>query len=131
MLRVWILLILSVACIACSKDTDNQLHGKWQLQQVESGGHVEAVDTIYYNFLTSLFRYQIYKPATDSYSGCDGFKTLQEDGQLFLELVGTGIDAFLPSTDWNSHQRVFTIEKISRSQLILSEGGKQYTFRKF
>jgi len=133
MLRVWIVLVTGILFMACSEETKtrNNLHGKWQLQQIESNGHVEKVDTIYYNFLTSLFEYQIYIPEKDTCIICYGFNYIEDDDQLLLELAGTGIDAFLSSTDWPSYKRMFKIEKLSGKQLILSNDQKQYTFRKF
>lgn len=77
--------------------------------------------------------YQIYRPAVDSTIHRHGFKTLEEDNRLTLELIDNpyGLGGFMPYTDWASPTRVFTIEKLSAGQLILDSEGKRYLFRKF
>jgi hypothetical protein len=124
--------LLSVALTSCNKDDNSRLEGKWQMQTVESNGVTEKVDTIYYNFQTSLFQYQIYNPNTDSMRHSYGFKVL-DNNILSLELTAypnpTGV--FLPHTDWESIRRDFYIERLTNSTLILKSEDKKYTFRKF
>jgi len=124
--------LLSVVFTSCSKDDNSRLEGKWQMQTVESNGVTEKVDTIYYNFQTSLFQYQIYNPNTDSMRHSYGFKVL-DNNILSLELTAypnpTG--TFLPHTDWESTKRDFYIERLTNSTLILKSEDKKYTFRKF
>lgn len=128
-LKSGLLCICLLGFIACSKDTDDKLEGKWQIQQVEADGNVQKVDTIFYNFQTSLFQYQIYIPQSDTYIGRYGFKTLKGDNGLALELEANS--DFIQYTDWTSTERTFTIEEVTGSKLILSSDGKRYTFRKF
>ncbi|GAB6395238.1 MAG: lipocalin-like domain-containing protein [Bacteroidales bacterium] len=114
---------------ACSKSTNSLLEGKWQLQQIEADGGVQQIDTVFYNFQTSLFMYQIYHRSAENYSVCYGYKTLTEEGELLLELLDA---SFLPSTDWVKSPQTFTIEKVTGSRLVLSgEDRKRYSFRKF
>jgi hypothetical protein len=115
--------------VACSKDIDDKLDGKWQIQQIEANGNVQKVDTIFYNFQTSLFQYQIYDSRTNSYPGWYGFKTIKGDNELLLQLEANG--SFLKRTDWTSNERTFTIERLTGRELILAGEGKRYTFRKF
>jgi hypothetical protein len=126
---VGFLSICLAGLIACSKDIDDKLDGKWQMQQVETDGHVQQVDTIFYNFQTSLFQYQLYDSSTDTYPVRYGFKTVKGDNELLLQLE-TSSD-FLKQTDWASRERTFTIEKVTGKELILAGEGKRYTFRKF
>jgi hypothetical protein len=128
----WIAGFLSICLTgltACSKDTDDKLDGKWQMQQIEANGNVQKVDTIFYNFQTSLFQYQIYDARNNTYPKRNGFKTVQGDNELLLELETS--NDFLKQTDWTSKNRVFTIEKVTGKELILTGDGKRYTFRKF
>ncbi|MCC8144688.1 MAG: lipocalin-like domain-containing protein [Tannerellaceae bacterium] len=117
--------------MAC-KDTEDKLEGKWQLRQTELDGHIETVDTVYYNFLTSLFMYQIYIPATNNYQQSYGHKLL-EDKKLTIDLSLQNSASFMELTDWAGEKESFTIEKISGDQLIMTNitTGKKYTFRKF
>ena len=119
---------------ACDSYT-TEFEGKWQLTEVESAGVVTSVDTVWYNFQTSLlslFQYQIYDRATDQYLAVHGYHTY-EDGILSLDLFqSTEAERdFLMRTDWDSAQRSFSVDEISRKKLILSDDGKRYIFRKF
>ncbi|MDD4514254.1 lipocalin-like domain-containing protein [Massilibacteroides sp.] len=128
----YLLAVLSLGVllfVSCSKDDDDKLEGKWQLQQVETDGQIIKVDTVYYNFQTSLFLYQIYIPATDGMRHCYGFKTWDGDKQLLLELEGG--NSFLPYTDWKEVTESFTVETLTNSKMILNRENKRYVFRKF
>lgn len=114
---------------SCSKDDDDKLEGKWQLRQVEEKGKITPVDTVFYNFQNTLFMYQIYIPATDEISHCYGYKTLEADRKLLLELEDG--EKILPETDWDNVKEYFKIEQLSGSKLILSRADKRYIFRKF
>ena len=128
-------LIIAISALlglgACDTMTTN-LEGKWQLNQIESEGNVATVDTVWYNFQTTLFQYQIYDRATDQYLAVHGYHTY-EDGILSLDLFqSTEAERdFLMRTDWDSAQRSFSVDEISRKKLILSDDGKRYIFRKF
>lgn len=118
---------------ACGKDTESKLGGKWQLQEVETGGNIQHVDTIYFNFQHSLFQYQVYSPTLQGMRYSYGFNMIEDDDKLFLELTDNPqpVHVFLPLTDWTSAKRVYTIEKSTVKQLVLSYEGTRYIFRKF
>lgn len=128
-------LLLSLLAIflwsACDSYT-TEFEGKWQLAEIEYAGNVTPVDTVWYNFQTSLFQYQIYDRTTDQYLAVHGYHTY-ENGILSLDLFQSTEDErnFLERTDWDSAQRSFSVEEISREKLILSDDGKRYIFRKF
>ncbi len=126
--KTGLLCVAVLLATSCSNDTDDKLEGKWQLQQTETNGNVQQTDTVFYNFQTSLFMYQIYNRATDSYPYSYGYKTVQDDGKLLLKV---NQQAFIQMTDWSDTERIFTIEKLSGGSLVLSSEGKIYTFRKF
>ncbi|MDR1938341.1 MAG: lipocalin-like domain-containing protein [Tannerellaceae bacterium] len=129
--KLWYLAFLLLA--ACSDGISDRLEGKWQLQQVEADGQKEKVDTLFYNFQTSLFMYQIYHPAVDTFSHCYGFKIMETKNQVMLELTGYSIslNKFLPQTDWQSSKRRFIVEQITDQRLVLNADDKRYVFRKF
>lgn len=128
-----ILTIVSVLlCFACSKDDQSKLSGKWQMQQIETKGSVESIDTIYFNFENSLFQYQLYSPSNNNYTAWVGFNTISNGNQLLLELNDQkNITKFIHLTDWSEGKRMYTIEKLTGKRLILSSENKTYTFRKF
>lgn len=132
-LKYGVIVVLAFLVMACSKDTEHKLEGKWQLQTVEANGEVIHADTVYYNFQNILFMYQVYIPAADSIANQFGFSTLDDETGLTLELAHDPrpVSSFLPRTDWDSHIRTFAIEKLSGKQLILNSEGKRYIFRKF
>jgi hypothetical protein len=120
-------------CASCEADLSDRLDGRWQMQTIESDGTVEHIDTIYYNFQTSLFMYQIYSPANDSYSHCYGFKTIEPDNRILVELTAypAASAQFIHRTDWESTTRRFVVEQLSASRLVLESDGKRYVFRRF
>ncbi len=128
---LFIFLLLLV--ISCSKDVEDKLEGKWQLQHIEADGITQKVDTVFYNFQTSLFQYQILNPATNTTRHIYGFKTLQGEKQLLLEMSypPANVNDFISLTDWASPERMFVIEDVTSSRLVISSEDKLYTFRKF
>ena len=130
--RYAIAICVIAGLMACDNTLDSQLEGKWQLKAVEQAGQIESVDTVWYNFQTSLFEYQVYIPAIDSVRNMYGYKTVIDDQHLELELVSyfITIKDFLPLTDWCSPKRNFQIEKVTSSDLVLSSEGKTYRFIK-
>jgi len=118
----------------CEKEVSDQLKGKWQLKTIEESGHRISVDTVWYNFQSeSLFMYQIYHPAVDTFSWLYGYKTHPESHVIHLQFFNwtTLIKDFLPLTDWKEAERTFTVNQINRKQLILTSDGKTYTFDRF
>ena len=133
MVRNILIAVCAFLFVACSKDTESKLFGKWQLQQVEANGIIQEADTVYFNFEHSLFMYQVYLPAVDSFRHSYGYNTLEGDKTILLELTNMPglVQKFLPYTDWDSAKRTYTIDKLTTKQLLLSSEGKSYTFRKF
>ena len=132
MVRNILIAVCAFLFVACSKDTESKLFGKWQLQQVEASGTIQETDTVYFNFEHSLFMYQVYFPAVDSFLHCYGYNVMEGDKTLLLELISDPrpVEKFLPYTDWDSTKRTYTIDKLTSKQLILNSKGKTYTFRK-
>jgi hypothetical protein len=125
--------VLSLFLASCSSDVGDRLEGKWQLQQVETAGQVQKADTVFYNFQTSLFMYQIYDPDTETFTSCYGFKMMETKNQVMLELTNYSIslNKFLPQTDWASPSRRFLVEEVTDRRLVLKGDEKRYVFRRF
>lgn len=124
---------MSLFLLASCDKPERQLEGKWLLKEVEENGVVTPVDTVWYNFQTSLFQYQIYDRASDTYQVCYGYKVMNDEHSLDLELTFDyeGVRDFLPLTDWDSAKRYFEIESLTGKELRLSGDGKRYLFSKF
>lgn len=135
-MKKWIAAVcLLIGGLACSEDTQDKLYGKWQLREViEAGGTSHPVDTVWYNFQTSVFMYQVAVVSDTStvYHLAYGYNTVEGDSTVLLELVDpVPISEFLPYTDWPGARRSFTINKVDGKELILSADDKCYIFRKF
>jgi hypothetical protein len=126
-------LVALLLLASCTSEISDRLDGKWQLQQVENDGKTQEVDTIYYNFQSSLFMYQIYDASKDAFSHCYGFKVMETKNQAMLELTNysIAISKFLPLTDWDAPSRRFTVEEVTDKRLIMTSNNTRYTFRKF
>lgn len=126
-------LVLGLACGGCDNSLEQKLEGKWQLKEVRrQEGLVERVDTVWYNFQTSLFEYQLYVPALDSMRNLYGYKTLRGTDSLELELISyfNTTQNFLPLTDWSAPKRLFRIVEQRGNRLVLESDGKEYHFKK-
>lgn len=126
-------LALGLACGGCDNSLEQKLEGKWQLKEVKrQEGQVERVDTVWYNFQTSLFEYQLYVPALDSMRNLYGYKTLLGADSLELELISyfNTTQNFLPLTDWSAPKRLFRIVEQRGDRLVLESDGKEYHFKK-
>ena len=126
-------LVLGLACGGCDNSLEQKLEGKWQLKEVRRPeGLAERVDTVWYNFQTSLFEYQLYVPALDSMRNLYGYKTLQGADSLELELISyfNTTQNFLPLTDWSAPKRLFRIVEQRGDRLVLESDGKEYHFKK-
>lgn len=124
---------LGLACGGCDNSLEQKLEGKWQLKEVKQPeGLVERVDTVWYNFQTSLFEYQLYVPALDSMRNLYGYKTLRGADSLELELISyfNTTQNFLPLTDWSAPKRLFRIVEQRGNRLVLESDGKEYHFKK-
>ncbi len=130
------LVIMTIMLVlgSCEPDRGDKLDGKWLLKEVvQADGVVNAVDTVWYNFQNTLFMYQLYEPANDGFRYIYGFKTWESDDRILLKLNPdpVSVASFLPFTDWESDTRSFSIEKCSGNELVLSDEGATYHFRKF
>ena len=121
--------------VGCKKDLTDKLQGKWQLKSVEQAGVSVNVDTVWYNFQSeSLFMYQIYWAEKDTFMHWYGHRVQQDDANMMLELAynpEVPVSEFLPYTDWETGTRIFSVKKIDRKHLVLSDDDKVYSFAKF
>lgn len=125
--------IMILWCMPSCDKQEHQLEGKWLLTRVEESGEITPVDTVWYNFQTSLFQYQIYDKASNTYKSCYGYKVMSDDHSLDLELTFDyeAVQEFLLWTDWEGAKRHFIIESISHRELRLLDGERRYCFSRF
>ncbi|MDR2970228.1 MAG: lipocalin-like domain-containing protein [Tannerellaceae bacterium] len=128
------ILLALLLLFSCEPDRGDKLDGKWLLEKVvKPDGTVNAVDTVWYNFQSTLFMYQLYEPTGKTYRYIHGFKTWESGDRILLELKPdpVSVESFLPYTDWKSGARSFSVNKNSGSALVLDSEGQTYHFRKF
>lgn len=128
------IILVVLLLVSCEPDRGDKLDGKWLLEKVvQPDGTANVVDTVWYNFQNTLFMYQLYAPANNTYHHIYGFKTWESDDHILLELKPdpVSVESFLPFTDWESGTRSFSVDKCSGSELVLNAEGQTYHFRKF
>ena len=105
------------------------LQGKWK---------VDNVDSVYYNFQSSLFQYQIYQQK-EAMSMAYGNYTLY-DTALDIRLLSEHTVISLDHLKWDtlfsstSHDTIFkrfTIEKLTNKQLVLNSNNGKISLHKF
>ena len=118
-----------ILCFSCNDIPTSELIGKWQLKTVEKNGIETPVDTVWYNFQSeAIFSIQVYVPQQDTVYVLLGMRS-QEGDVVSIELES---ESYIDYSDWNSLNRSFTIDNVSRKKLVLSsEEGYIYSFIKF
>ena len=129
MKKNYLITVLFALFIGCDDIPNAPLIGKWQLKTTEKNGVEIPVDTVWYNFQSeSVFAIQIYAPQQDTIYMTKGARK-QVDNVVSIELDS---ESYIDLMDWNSANRSFTIDKVSRKNLVLlSEEGYRYSFIKF
>lgn len=119
MMRTFLLTLVVVVVVACSKDYNSDLHGRWQLQTTVQNGVVQRIDSIYYSFDNHVVSIQNKRNAIDVDLYFGHFK--QEGDSLILDFV-----------DQNPirTERYF-IEKLDSKALVLRTHISTLNFRKF
>ena len=106
------------------------LQGKWKM---------ENVDTVFYNFQNNIFQYQIYVQK-DVIKSVDGFYTLYGDTAIDLRLLQEYSPIHLDFLGWDTLRSYiykdtifsrFTIEKLTKKQLVLHSNKGRESFYKF
>jgi len=127
---VWMLCLLA----SCSNSLENNLAGKWQLHKVETAEGTTVVDTVFYNFQgKDVFMIQILTSKDKVRGHLYGFWESPAEKTLSIEVLSYGynVEDVLPYTDWKDKKRIFDINCIKRSEMILSGDDKCYYFKKF
>lgn len=132
-LRAFCIALVAYSLVSCEKTTDEKLCGKWQLRSYE-GAHCgfHAVDSVFYNFDSRVFRLQLVKNSMLKDSRY-GMYTLYGDS-LYMELSDPAYrneEAMARWYGWNGYYRRFLIRELSSRRLQLSCDDTLYSFRKF
>ena len=115
---------------ACSDDIEHQIDGMWQLQTIEENGITSPIDTVFYSFMKGkVFSYTILK-TPDAANVFYGYIDALSEKEMLINIDGKFFQSLKENSDWEEPQRVFGIENINSRELVLSSGGKTYSFKK-
>ena len=126
-MRKILILLFVVSFVACTKDYNSDLRGRWQLRSEKSGATEWKVDTLFYSFDNHVVSVQ--KKAYLNY------------GLIFGHFAQTGDSLFLAYPDVNKSALKsfgikdssdhYKIDKLDADALILTSKSRQLVFRKF
>ncbi len=125
-------LLSALLFTSCDNYKNYELDGMWQLKTIEDvEKNIIEVDTVYYSFQRGeIFSFtQIPDFANNPIYGYIDFPS---DNQVHVQIDKqfAWID-FISLSGWSSTDVVFDIKKYDKTNLVLSENGKTYTFKKF
>ena len=133
---VFFVIISLLFLLSCDKmfvfisGKEADLQGKWQM---------DNADSVYYNFQSSLFQYQIYVEK-DVISAVYGYYTLYGDTALDLRLLCVYSPYSLDHLKWDTLRsstgqdtifKRFSIEKLTNKQLVLNSNNGKMSLHKF
>lgn len=123
--HIYLLLLLLVLTVGCSKGFDDRLRGQWQLREYSSGAEQKQFDEVFYKFSRQVLL--VEAPGGSAYG-----QFIQNGDSLILELPDNEtLPAAFRAFGWTStHERV-AIRSLSRNKLELTQGDKYWKFRKF
>jgi hypothetical protein len=133
---IYFFLLLIFVLYACSNEIDSRINGQWQLNTIEENGVTSRVDTVFYCFQEgALFVYTVLIPkAYKEYFYYCGYANYPSENTVEISMPeddGGPIDfQFITKSNWEERQKTFTVETIDSKRMVLSEGGKRYSFRK-
>lgn len=136
--------LLVILWFSCSDEPEHRASGQWQLKTMEKNGIVSKVDTAFFSFQrASVFAFTVlkneheiqlsygymevpaenqFKLSLDTAKNEDGYYKNMTD-TTYLRLYGWTLE--------DNFQQVFTVEKITGKELVLSGNGITYSFNKY
>ena len=116
---------------SCSKDTDDELRGRWQFRYCEyPTGDTFAYDSAFYSFDSGVFELLKLQPGGHNTYRTYGNYVLSGDSLIITDLSVRG-EFYAPPFDWGRDgSKRFLVEEVSR-RLVLSCRDTVYHFRKF
>lgn len=129
----YIILLIVVAFISCSKDNEAKLEGRWQVTTIESPRHFVETDSLFWSFDSGVCEIQTLQAssphyAEQIYANCliaeDSIKISIPEKFFYL----ANRNRYL---DWNTPERKFAIRELTNKILKLSVNDTIYSFRKY
>ena len=127
------LFFLNLLFSGCSKDTESQIIGKWQLRQVTYLDKEERSDSSFFNFHLNVFKIQTVIQKENYSINSWGTYNINNDS-LFIDLKQiddlNNLSSY-PIYGWHTLSKKYKINELNASKLILSCNDTIYHFRKF
>ena len=129
----YIILLIVVTFISCSKDNDAKLEGRWQTTSIVSAVHSLYTDSLFWSFDSGVCEMQTLQASNPHYAE-----------QIYANYLikGDSIKISIPDKyyylanknrylDWNTPERKFAIRELTQKTLKLSVNDTIYSFRKY
>jgi len=146
-MKRFLFLITSLTVIlwlSCSDEPEHRASGQWRLKTMEKNGIVSTVDTVFFSFQRArVFAFTVLKTEHEAQLSY-GYMEVPSENQFKLSLDTSKHEdgyyknltdsAYLRLYGWtleNDFQQVFTVEKITGKELVLSANSVTYSFKKY
>ena len=129
----YIILLIVVTFISCSKDNEMKIEGRWQTTTIESQRHSLYTDSLFWSFDKGVCEMQTLKASNPHYAEQIYANYLINEDSIKISVPAQymGLAKQNKYLDWNTPERKFAIREISVKTLKLSVNDTIYSFRKY
>lgn len=129
----YILFLLLLTFISCSKDDEAKLEGRWQGTTIESPRHSVQSDSLFWSFDSGVCEIQTLQASNSHYAEQIYANYLLEENSIKISVPNKYIDKALQNRflDWDTPERKFEIRELTSKSLRLSVNDTIYSFRKY
>lgn len=129
----YIILLIVVTFISCSKDNEMKIEGRWQTTTIESPRHSLYTDSLFWSFDKGVCEMQTLKASNPHYAEQIYANYLINGDSIKISVPAQymGLAKQNKYLDWNTQQRKFAIRELTSKSLKLSVNDTIYSFRKY
>lgn len=129
----YILFLLLLAFISCSKDDEAKLEGRWQGTTIESPRHRVQSDSLFWSFDSGVCEIQTLQASTPHYAEQIYANYLLEENSIKISVPNKYFNKVSQNRflDWDTLERKFLIKELTSKSLRLSVNDTIYSFRKY
>lgn len=129
----YIILLIVVTFISCSKDNEAKLEGRWQTISIVSAVHSVYTDSLFWSFDSGVCEIQTLQTSTPHYAEQIYANYLIEKDSIKISIPDKYF--YLANKNrylgWNTPERKFAIRELTNKSLKLSVNDTIYSFRKY
>lgn len=129
----YIVILLAILFVSCSKDDETKLEGRWQGTTIESPRHFVKADSLFWSFDRGVCEIQTLRASNPHYAEQIYANYLLEERLIKISVPAQYINMAIQNKylDWNTPERKFEIRELSNRSLKLSVNDTIYSFRKY